>query len=160
MLRTLVQRSIQARPAASAAGVRLLSSNIPDAGGAYRERELTAEKEYALKRDKEALAKLRAQLLAEEAKAAQKHGAEALDLQPAARPVPEVRREPALAASHQPTSQPIDQPLSHRSQFRHDPAAGSFISLSEFLEFRKEIFTKLREVEDEVIALKYQLKKK
>ena len=65
-----------------------------------------------------------------------------------------------LLRTNQPTSQPIDQHLSHRSQFRHDPAAGSFISLSEFLEFRKEIFTKLREVEDEVIALKYQLKKK
>ena len=46
--------------------------------GAYKDREATAEKEFALKRDREALEKLRAQLRAEEERVAEEHGPSAV----------------------------------------------------------------------------------
>ena len=34
------------------------------------------------------------------------------------------------------------------------------ISMNEFLEFRKEVVSKVRDLEDELVAVKYKLKKK
>jgi len=114
------------------------NGNINAAGGAYQEREQSAEKNWALKRDQEALEKLRAHLKKEETLVAEKHGV----------PISEIAAETPVPKS---TFSPA---------FKHDPAAGQYITLNEFLEFRKEMIEKVRSVEDELIAIKYALKKK
>eukprot|EP01094_Clydonella_sp_ATCC50884_P019224 TRINITY_DN370_c0_g1_i1.p3 TRINITY_DN370_c0_g1~~TRINITY_DN370_c0_g1_i1.p3 ORF type:complete len:146 (+),score=58.90 TRINITY_DN370_c0_g1_i1:46-438(+) len=106
------------------------AGDVARSKGAYQERERAEEKRFAMERDREAIEKLRQKLMAEEQRAVEEHGPEALPDTPAP------------------------------STFGGNLASSDNITMEEFLDFRKEMISKVRELEDELHTVKFQLKKK